>query len=346
MVLASLPGRLAYIPRVFCNEHQCLPSQTSSENMSLCGAVTWRRARDACTGVREAHRCGRARACEVEEWRRWLREEVAPRLASVPPSDEDREAMSDLALCVDEERRGVYAGYDEHEDASAPRTMPFLVRATREALTPDRCLLPGARLRVRFPVVGWVDARPSGDRRKALVRYVDRTSGSEAEVEIKCKRKTYGEAWVALADAPAISAAASLPFAASPAREPGRLWAVRHGDAGWVLAKVGADGSLGQVGAPRWRVEAWGEYGRDHGEVALWRLGVDRLPSASRHVLVRHPTLRNEWLPARRENNRWWLDPSPGSGSGSGSGSPSVMVRDPTVGMPDSMGETWRFSDP
>eukprot|EP00873_Tetraselmis_striata_P043922 jgi/Tetstr1/464186/TSEL_008991.t1 len=301
----------------------------------LCGAVEWRVARDACMGAKDARDRGDARRGEVEEWRRWLREEVSPRLGD-PPLAEDRGVLADLAACARAEAEGRYSEYEEGPRARAPRQAPFLVRPTAEALGPDGKLLPGVRLAVRFPVVGWVDAEPSGDRRSARVRYCPLPSdrGADAGIsalEIRCKRKTYGEAWAAVADAPAVSAGSRPPFRAAPTREPGGLWAVRHGRAGWVLAKMGEDGGLRQAGAPRWRLEAWGEYGRDHGEIEVWREGEDRLPPGH-HVLVRHPTLLGEWIPARRENNRWWIrGPEP------------VMARDSRVGMADSIGVSWRF---
>lgn len=227
---------------------------------------------------------------------------------------------------------------DDNEPDRKPAEAPaetFAVLPTDQVLGPDGALVPGADdIKVWMsPQEGWVDASPDGDR-KSVRPKVDGGSRA-AKHKCKCKRKTYGVAWVAVARRPAIPGDAEIPFRAAPSNEPGSIWAVRHGS-GWVIARLGEDWRLGQVGAKHWRVEARGEYGRDHGEVATWKEGHDEFPSGT-HVLVRHPILRGEWIPARRENNRWWIAP------GDYGGRP-VLVRDPMVGTPAAAGFIWRFS--
>eukprot|EP00873_Tetraselmis_striata_P033885 jgi/Tetstr1/454149/TSEL_041068.t1 len=187
-----------------------------------------------------------------------------------------------------------------------------------------RVLLPGGAV--------WADADVSPTRRHAAAK------GGGAPV--KCKRKNYGVQWAAVARTPDV-VACGIPFAAPPTRSPGSVWATRfdaeNPEAGWILLRMGEDGVLRRAGAPRVCVDerALGRYGVDHGEIAVWR--PDAPAPRAQHVLVRHPVLGGEWYPARRANNRWWMDYPPGDGA-----VPPVMVRDPLVGMPGSVGTRWR----
>lgn len=285
--------------------------------------------------MRDARDDGSARVGEVQEWRAWLRDELGPRLRRTADLEQVDPGL-EMSMCVRSEAEGRYDVYVETVAAGKARPAPFIGSPTRDVLDERKRLEPGVRLKVRFPVVGWVDAEPSDDRTEAHVQSTD-TRGRTIVVQTKCKLKTYGETWVAVSDAPAVGTTVRIPFLARPTREAGRLWAVRHGSAGWVLARMtrSEDGvSLRQVGAPRWRLEEFGTYGQDHGEIEVWREGEDILPVRS-HVLVRHPVLAGEWIPARRENNRWWVD--------YGTEPEPVLLRDKTIGATESMGDTWRM---
>lgn len=175
----------------------------------------------------------------------------------------------------------------------------------------------------------WVNAHPSDDQ-----KYLVNVGGGC----VRAKRKYYADTWGAVG--PCI-VSESIPFAKEPSNSIGKIWAVRLGQTdSWALARLGVNGILYQMRgvskdstAGKIVMDKHGDYGTDYGEVLLAKdhLGSDKLHPNS--ILVKHPAIKDDWYPAYRKNNNWWID----------CGTMGQMkVHDASVGMINSENMSWK----
>lgn len=179
----------------------------------------------------------------------------------------------------------------------------------------------------------WANASPSDDRKHLVGAGDERVRAKR----VRAKRKNYGDSWGAVG--PCV-VSEKMPFAEQPTGRAGGIWAVRLAQRdSWVLARLGGDGLLYQMrgtskestAGKKIVVERFGQYGRDHGELLLPEDAA--CADKPNRLLVRHPALEDEWYPAFREDNRWWIDCGTAG---------RMKVRDRSVGMIGSENATWK----